>query len=105
MDTKIKPVALCRHWVHSHEEDTGSEMVFRPDDFTFPPSRGRREIEIRSDGTLVLTSVGPVDRPQKELGSWLLKKNLLFFLKDAVAEPQKVYQIISVEKDRLVVKK
>ncbi len=39
---------LCQRWIHSHEEDTDTEMVYRPADFAFPPSRGRTGFENRT---------------------------------------------------------
>ncbi len=35
--------ALAGRWVHSHEEDTDDEMVFRAADsgYRFPPARAR----------------------------------------------------------------
>jgi len=39
-----------RCWVHSHEEDSDEEMVFRPAAYEFPPSRGRRSFELKPDG-------------------------------------------------------
>ena len=47
---------LAGRWVHSHEEDTGDEMVFRSADYAFPPSRGRESIELRADGSYAGTS-------------------------------------------------
>lgn len=35
---------LCRTWLHSYEEDTETELEYRPEtpeNFAFPPSRGR----------------------------------------------------------------
>jgi len=39
----IKRAQVAGRWVHSHEEDTDDEMVFRAADsgYAFPPSRGR----------------------------------------------------------------
>src|ERR1041384_5695638 len=39
-----------QHWVHSHEEDTDTEMVLRPAGYKFPPSRGRSSFELKPDG-------------------------------------------------------
>ena len=35
------------------EEDTNTEMVFRPATYNFPRSRGRRSFELKTDGILV----------------------------------------------------
>jgi hypothetical protein len=46
-------------WVHSHEEDSDEEMVFRPAAYEFPPSRGRRSFELKPDGILAEGGIGP----------------------------------------------
>ena len=47
----MDPERLIGSWVHSHEEDTATEQVFRRAHYAFPPSRGREALELRSDGT------------------------------------------------------
>jgi hypothetical protein len=64
--------SLTRTWVHSHEEDTADHLVFRPDSWTFPPSRGRRSFELKADGGLVERGPGPDDRIVARTGSWKL---------------------------------
>jgi hypothetical protein len=63
---------LVRRWVHSHEEDTDTEMVFRPDDFEFPPSRGRVAFELKEDGTALERAIGPTDVPEETERGWAL---------------------------------
>ena len=53
MSNQINQDALYQHWVHSHEEDTNTEIVFRPATYNFPRSRGRRSFELKTDGILV----------------------------------------------------
>src|SRR5712692_10578064 len=65
--------ALARKWVHSHEEDTPDKTVFRPETYKFPPSRGRKSFELRPDGTMVHSGIGPDDRPSSRTGLWQLK--------------------------------
>ena len=33
----ISPSVLNKRWLHSHEEDSENEMVFRPSTYPFPP--------------------------------------------------------------------
>ncbi len=97
---------LCQHWMHSHEEDTESEMVFRPANFKFPPSRGRRGFELRADGVLISTGIGPTDRPLETQGKWKFDNaGRLAFYSASQQEPTRVMEISSVDKDRLVIKK
>ena len=97
---------LCQHWIHSHEEDTESEMVFRPASFKFPQSRGRKGFELRADGVLIATGIGPTDRPLETQGKWKLDNaGRLAFYSTPRSEPTRVMEISSVDKDRLVIKK
>jgi hypothetical protein len=65
---------LAGRWVHSHEEDSADEMVFRSADYAFPPSRGREAIELRPDGSYAGTVPGPVDKPVAgDTGQWTLE--------------------------------
>jgi hypothetical protein len=106
MNKNIIEEALQELWVHSHEEDTETEMVFRPATFRFPPSRGRKSFELKSNGTLLETGIGPADVPVQHQGTWQLTDNgeLAFFF-DSRTTPRMVMGIVSVEKNRLVVKR
>lgn len=100
------PENLCGRWLHSHEEDTGTEMVFRPASHEFPPSRGRMGFELRPDQSMVEIGIAPVDGPQEAAGRWeLLSRKRLSFFAGASREPTRTLQIVSADKDRLVVKK
>jgi hypothetical protein len=54
------PPELFRRWMHSHEEDEGDLRVYRPASYKFPPARGRRGLEFKPDGELVLYGPGRV---------------------------------------------
>jgi len=97
---------LHQRWVHSHEDDTANEMVFRPADYPFPPSRGRRFFELKADGSLVEGGPGAADRPKESQGRWKLEegKKLLFYA-GSRKEPSRVMEVKSVGNDRLVVEK
>jgi len=106
MPRKINRHALRQHWVHSHEEDTDREMVFRPATFAFPPSRGRSAFELKDDGTVVEREPGPTDRPQETEGTWKLEgSDRLAFFRPSQPTPTRVLRIRSVASDRLVVQK
>jgi hypothetical protein len=70
-----EPERLARRWVHSHEEDSEDEMVFRAADsgYAFPPSRGREAIELHPDGSYGGTVPGPTDAPAPVEGEWTLE--------------------------------
>jgi len=96
--------ALYGRWVHSHEEDTGTEMVFRPSTHPFAPSRGRTSFDLRPDGTYVEGSPGPVDQPEHSTGSWSRDSDRLI-LRAEGDRPGHVWDIAAAAADRLVVKK
>lgn len=92
-------------WVHAHEEDTETEMVFRPADRPLPPARGRTAFEIRPDGTYVEEGPGPTDKPEeKASGTWSVEDGDLVLAVQESGE-RRVLRIASAEPDRLVVKK
>jgi hypothetical protein len=66
---------LAKRWVHSHEEDTDDEMVYRAADtgYQFPPARGRYSFILRPDGTYLARVPGADDRPESRTGSWKLE--------------------------------
>ena len=78
--------ALYRRWVHVREEDEGEVKVYRPAGYDLPPARGRRGIEFRPDGELLVYGPGPADKP--------------------VATPGRMedVEIVSVEPDRLALR-
>jgi len=106
LEKKVLADELHQHWVHSHEEDTDTEMVFRPKTFKFPPSRGRKSFELKSNGSLTEAGIGPTDRPQESRGTWRIENggNLAFYFESQTV-PRRVMKIASVDKDRLIIKK
>ncbi len=101
----LKDHLVGKTWLHSHEEDTPTEMVFRPSTFRFPPSRGGRiGFELRQDGTAVAFGPGPTDKPQEDVGKWTLGTNKLEL---NIPERKEVrsFTIASSDADRIVVQK
>jgi hypothetical protein len=97
---------LVRRWVHSHEEDTDTEMVFRPDDFEFPPSRGRLALELKEDGTALERGIGPTDVPQEEERAWTVDPNGTIVLEEkGTGRVLRRLTVESAETDRLTVRK
>jgi hypothetical protein len=76
-DVTIDRDALYGRWIHSHEEDSDGEMVFRPATHPFPPSRGRTSFDLRPDGTYIERSPGPMDVPEEYTGRWSLEGDRL----------------------------
>jgi hypothetical protein len=106
MKKNIDRDALIQHWVHSHEEDTATETVFRPVSFAFPRSRGRSAMVLKPDGGLVETGPDPTDRPQESQGTWTLEgEDILSLNETEKKKPKRTLKIVSLDKDRLVVRK
>ena len=98
--------SLYGRWVHSHEEDTDTDMVFRPEGFPFPPSRGRLAFELKPDGTLVEDAIAPADGSERVAGTWDLEEaDALVMNRAASAEPRRVFRVDSVSSDRLTIRK
>ena len=98
----VDPARLQGRWVHSHEEDTDDEMVFRSDSsgYEFPRSRGREALELRPDGTFAGTVPGPADKPEGAgEGSWAIEDGNKLVL------PDRVLEITAAEGDVLRVRK
>lgn len=97
----IDPERLQGRWVHSHEEDTDDELVFRSasSGYEFPRSRGREALELHPDGSYVGTAPGPADKPEGRPGSWALEDGNKLVL------PDRVLEITAAEGDVLRVKK
>jgi hypothetical protein len=106
MPQEIAPQLLQKRWMHSREEDTVAEMVFRPASYDFPPARGRTGFELRPDQSLVEIGIGPTDRVEENPGKWKLERgNQLLFYSQSSSEPNRAMQIVSVDEDRLVTRK
>ena len=95
---------LHQEWVHSHEEDHGDDMVFRPASYRFPPSRGRRSIELRPGGSLTRGGPGPTDRRVRSEGRWEVDGRTMKLYPASSATPTEVLEIVSAAPDRLVLR-
>lgn len=92
---------LRQEWVHAHEEDSADIRVFRPASHPLPPSRGRRTLDLRTEGSLTQSRPGADDRRTRETGRWTLQGHMLTLQSGAAAEQ---LEIVSLERDRLVLR-
>ena len=102
--TRPDKAALEGRWVHSHEEDSEDEMVFRPASHPFPPSRGRDSFELKPDGSYVERAPGPVDAPVESSGRWSLDGDRLVLAAEG-EQPGHEWQVTASEPDRLAVRR
>jgi hypothetical protein len=97
---------LIGTWRHSHEEDTATEEVYRRASFAFPPSRGRTGYEFRSDHSCSDVGISPRDGSAKQSCTWQLRdSNKPEIVLTFPGGRQKVLPLVSVDSDRLVVRK
>ncbi len=89
---------LCKHWMHSHEEDTEGETVYRPAAYQFPPARGRTGFDLKPDGSLTEHGIGPTDQRTQTAAKWKLEG-------DALRVGTRVMKVVSLDPQRLVVRK
>lgn len=95
------PTDLFRRWTHAHEEDEGDVRVYRPAGYALPPARGRRGIEFKPDGEVLLYGPGPTDRPQASTGHWVAAgaRRARVSVPDTGSEQE--VEVVAVEPDRL----
>jgi hypothetical protein len=85
----IDPEQVAGRWVHSHEEDTADELVFRSKDsgYEFPRSRGREALDLHPDGSYGGVVPGPTDKPEASReGEWAVRDGNRLVLPDRVLE-------------------
>jgi hypothetical protein len=104
MSAETPKALVGTHWFHSHEEDGPDDMVFRPDSYPMPPSRGRSSFELHQNGSMVRSMPGPTDVRSKSAGRWRIENGNLLLSGDAGTKPT-VYKLKTVEPDRLVVER
>src|SRR5437016_4806545 len=101
MNTQAIAELLQKRWLHSHEEDTPTETVYRPADYPFPPARGRSGFELKPNHQLIEVGIAPTDGSREVAGSWNLQdgETLILTLSPVASNPR-MLQILSVDKDR-----
>jgi hypothetical protein len=87
---------LVGQWAHSFEEDGERTLVFRRDDYPFPPARRPREaLRLEPDGGARLGRAGPADRREWAAGRWGVEDGRL------VLDRGEVFEIVQLAPDRL----
>jgi len=97
------PLCLFKRWIHSHEEDYEGVKVYRPSDYKFPPSRGRKGFEIKVNGEFIYYGIAPTDGSIRFVGYWQAKSSHQI---DAYTEEQtiKPYRINILSCDESVLR-
>ena len=105
MDLPLNQDLLCQQWVHSREEDSATEAVYRPANFPLPPSRGRSGFEFNSDGTFKRIGIGPTDISQVKEGTWQINHAHPDQIHVEIEGQDKLFKIQDLERDRLTIQK
>lgn len=102
----LSPQDIMGSWVHSHEEDpkdASLREVYRPSDWNFGPSRGRRGYDLQEGNLASVQGIRPADGLiETEARWWLESGNVLVIL-----EPGGAIRRMRVEEvgpDRLVLR-
>ena len=97
---------IQRHWTHSHEEDTRDVRVYRPDDYDFPPARGRVGFEFQEGGELIYYGIAAADGTELSTGRWTLEdSNLIQIEVDNDRIEPFTLEVVSCDEDMLTVKR
>ena len=81
VDSMTLPSSIFRRWTHSHEEDQANILVYRPQDYLFPPARGREGLEFRKNGEFIRYQIAPTDGSLAIPGQWSVQNTGLVEVK------------------------
>jgi hypothetical protein len=97
---------LYRTWLHAHEEDQADVLVYRPNTYNFPPSRGRTGFAFDQNGLFTQYDIAPTDGIEGRKGQWkaMNKHTVLIKLNDQ-QEPEYQLEIVSLEPELLKVRR
>jgi hypothetical protein len=94
---------LAREWVEIREESGEGRVVLRPSTHPLPPARGRRRLDLRTEGKAVPKAPGPTDQLQASgAGEWSLEGNTLHLTAPGWSGD---YLILEVTEDVLVLQR
>jgi hypothetical protein len=96
---------LYRTWLHSREEDEGEVMVYRPNDFAFPPSRGRTGFAFEAGGKFTQYDIAPTDGLEGNPGKWEMKDAKTIVISGIKDQPGYTLEIVSMDAKMLKVKR
>ena len=92
---------LCQGWVHSYEEDTDAETVYRPVAFDFPPSRGRNGFRLDSDMSCSRIGIAKTDGSDVTEGTWEIVGEHPLRIRVDFGDTSQILMVRALDKDRL----
>lgn len=90
-------------WLRSHEEESGGQLIYRPQSYQFPPARGRSALSLAPEGKSAMMAPGPDDRPVERSGNWMVTDDDHLLIETEGRRQR--FKIISVGQDKLVLQK
>ena len=102
MTVRFQKDELVGRWIHSHEEDTADVVVYRNEEYPFPPSRGRRAIILEKEGVAIAEYPGPDDRPARSEGTWTLHGDRLTITTPSWSH---AFKLVEISPDFVTVRK
>ncbi|MCJ8165144.1 hypothetical protein MKJ04_09850 [Pontibacter sp. E15-1] len=105
---KLATALVNKTWLHSFEEDSGDTVVYRPNTFDFPPSRGRTGFTLESGGVIKRYEIAPADGLEEQTGVWeQLTRDRVQIRMQPGSNPPQAYevQILSLEGEVLKVRR
>lgn len=106
-DKKSVSDILAKRWVHSYEDDTNTDMVFRPENFFDPdqPSRGRVDLVFKPDHTFAGAGIGAADVPEVKQGVWSVDDAETEIQIQTESGSNRTLKLIELKDDKLVISK
>ncbi|GAA4375897.1 hypothetical protein [Hymenobacter koreensis] len=97
---------LYRTWLHAHEEDQGDVLVYRPNTYSFKPSRGRTGFAFDQNGLFTQYDIAPTDGMEGRTGRWTAERErvLRISLNDQ-REPDYLLEVVSATPELLQVRR
>jgi hypothetical protein len=97
---------LTRTWLHAHEEDQGDVLVYRPNTYNFPPSRGRTGMAFDQNGLFTQYDIAPTDGVQGRKGQWMvMDEHTVRITLDDKQDPAYQLEIVSLDEKTLKVRR
>lgn len=103
---EITKALVGKTWLHSHENDRGDTIVYRPNSYDFPPSRGRTGFMLEANGTVHQYDIAPTDGLEEKAGKWSMRNgNLVEVTFPDKSSTDYEVEILSVTPELLKVKR
>lgn len=99
---------LVKRWVFAADKNIpdSEEMTFRSSEAEIPITRGKRVMEFKKNGHVIIQEVGPDDRPVYSEGNFTLENPdiIKVMLENSKSPKLMIIKIISLTEDMLTVK-